>query len=150
MTMAWAWLELDSDVELAAASAQHVAMAVAMAFWPQILVPRAVTVSMRFCAGLTWVVLDWPPAACTFTAGAPRSTWKLPLKFRDSPGSKVIGPRTGVLGAGWSSTTVTLIKRTLPMFMTVPEKRTVTTCGPTVVVVLDVLDELSPLSAATA
>jgi hypothetical protein len=43
------------------------------------------------------------------------------VKSAVSPGARVIGPVTGVPGAGWSFTTVTLFKITLPVFFTVPE-----------------------------
>src|SRR3954466_14973175 len=45
---------------------------------------------------------------------------KLPLKVRDAPGTRVIGPMTGVFATGILSVTKTLMSVTLPGLLTVP------------------------------
>jgi len=44
---------------------------------------------------------------------------KLALKFEDALGAR-LGTKSTVLGEAWLSTTVTLVKMTLPVFVTVP------------------------------
>src|ERR1035437_851581 len=62
------------------------------------------------------------PVAITvlLTEHAPAVAVKLAVKIADAPGVSVIGPMTGVLGAGWLFTTNTLFSVTLPGLLTVP------------------------------
>jgi hypothetical protein len=63
-----------------------------------------------------------PPVATTVwtTEQASAGAENVPLKLLTSPGANVIGPKTWVFGVGWLFTTITLIRRTLPVLRTVP------------------------------